>query len=1102
MVGALAALDAPARNRAWCVVHAGSCSAPRGRKPRLHACQCHPVGFVSSAAGADSSQGVQVPALPPPSATGVRVAGDTYQWLYAWEGCVQAYRDALEGVRGAVAGIGVEVEAAGNLDDVVYYYADGKPTRYAQVKYAADASTAVGEAYLFKPSADGGPSILQKITRSWQDLTQNGAKVQLALLTNRSSDPTDVLFKGRDARTGLLRPRADLQGPRSERGKARARWAAHAGLDEAQLLQLLDVWEFHLGREEPLQRKLVSHLMQAAGLHHDDQAIKIGIQWVTQQVIGGKRRLSLTDIREAISELGLLIGRPAELGTALNGDVPALVARPRAVTDWQPDRLGVHRAVQDHDGLKLPPYVERDPDGELRRHLDTLARVGAGMVVVRGDSCTGKTRSAWEAVTVCLPDWQLLYPKSAAGLRSCLQANVLDTPTVIWLDNAHHLFAEADGNPAAEDLLGLLEQPPVPVIVLATMWPTPIDAPGSEPKKQGRTRHIQSLLDWARTIHQPETFDADALSRFEDQARGDGQWAQAAVQARVNGELCQRLAAAPELLDRYRCADLAPGKALVTAALEARRLGARGPLPLAFLEHAALGYLSPDQRRKLDRQTWFTDALAWARAPVKEVASCLQGVLAPDGLGEAADLVDLSDIIEQQMAPERWGVQPPAELWQAAQSDLTDGNDLEALALRAFAFARFQIARDLYVAALDRATFSAFEGLCFSYDETNRLRTTQGLKELRDQVDRLDDGGAGLAYLGTSLMQLALAGEAVEYADTLQSIAEELLTRACREGNLDAHLALAYFLHEQGRHRDAEALASPPEPPAPDDPAQLLHDAAVGDATALVALRKVVDRKNETFQKIAAAAFRGSPVLWNWPTRLTRAGAPDLVEPLLRAGADTGDRQARSRLVSFLDGQERSQEADAVLRKAAVTDLDALNTLFHRLWPHDPRTAREILTEAAKAGHILHVLHVLRPLTYGGRLPRDRRFSITAIRVLARLDYEPAQVQLARTLLTEADELERERTPHRDLVARKRDEALQLLRQAAPGHREARSLLGRLAEQEDNHEEAAYWYRQAIDTGDYQMFPAVLQALRQGTSPDEGEILYGLDADGKLLPAW
>ncbi|MET8809884.1 hypothetical protein [Streptomyces sp. NPDC004546] len=98
-------------------------------------------------------------------------------------------------------------------------------------------------------------------------------------------------------------------------------------------------------------------------------------------------------------------------------------------------------------------------------------------------------------------------------------------------------------------------------------------------------------------------------------------------------------------------------------------------------------------------------------------------------------------------------------------------------------------------------------------------------------------------------MGIALASETVEYADTLQSLVEELLTRACREGSSEAHLGLEYFLHDQGRHRDAEALTPPPEPPTPHDPAQVLHDATEGDATALEGLRKAVSRQNEAFHQ-------------------------------------------------------------------------------------------------------------------------------------------------------------------------------------------------------------------------------------------------------------
>ncbi|MGW6754314.1 hypothetical protein [Streptomyces sp. NPDC055006] len=55
-----------------------------------------------------------------------------------------------------------------------------------QVKYAVDASIAVGEEFLFELSGDGGPSILQKITRSWQALTQDGARVGNCFLIDRS----------------------------------------------------------------------------------------------------------------------------------------------------------------------------------------------------------------------------------------------------------------------------------------------------------------------------------------------------------------------------------------------------------------------------------------------------------------------------------------------------------------------------------------------------------------------------------------------------------------------------------------------------------------------------------------------------------------------------------------------------------------------------------------------------------------------------------------------------------------------------------------------------------------------------------------------------
>ncbi|MFE2449894.1 hypothetical protein ACFXDF_49090, partial [Streptomyces sp. NPDC059426] len=81
-----------------------------------------------------------MPDLPVPSSTAVRIAGDRYQWLAAWQGCVAAVRDAALRASNPVVAVGVEADDAGNLDDVVLYR-QVPPHTYMQVKYAADSST-------------------------------------------------------------------------------------------------------------------------------------------------------------------------------------------------------------------------------------------------------------------------------------------------------------------------------------------------------------------------------------------------------------------------------------------------------------------------------------------------------------------------------------------------------------------------------------------------------------------------------------------------------------------------------------------------------------------------------------------------------------------------------------------------------------------------------------------------------------------------------------------------------------------------------------------------------------------------------------------------
>jgi hypothetical protein len=139
---------------------------------------------------------------PAPSPTGVRIAGDRYQWLIAWQACVTVLRDASESVVNPAVSVGVEVDDAGNVDDVVIRR-NQPPHSYKQVKYAVDSSTPVNSDYLTAPSKTGGPSILRKLAASWQQLTSAGDGADLAIITNRAPDPADPLISARDARTRL-----------------------------------------------------------------------------------------------------------------------------------------------------------------------------------------------------------------------------------------------------------------------------------------------------------------------------------------------------------------------------------------------------------------------------------------------------------------------------------------------------------------------------------------------------------------------------------------------------------------------------------------------------------------------------------------------------------------------------------------------------------------------------------------------------------------------------------------------------------------------------------------------------------------------------------
>lgn len=239
-----------------------------------------------------------------PSASGVRIAGDNYQWLHAWRCCMEALHEHLTGnSSNPVIAVGVEEVGVGNGDDVVLYRTQS-PHTYVQVKYAVDNRSAVNLDYLDRSG------VLRKMVKTYTDLTKTGTPVVMRLVTNRTIDHNDLLTTDRDSRDGRLLPRAAQGGARSDRAKARLAWAKKAETDEAGLLDFLANFHLDVAYDVERAQRETSLLMTANGLRSDAAAIALGTDWIEKQVIAGRRRLGLDDINNAVATLTLQAGSP------------------------------------------------------------------------------------------------------------------------------------------------------------------------------------------------------------------------------------------------------------------------------------------------------------------------------------------------------------------------------------------------------------------------------------------------------------------------------------------------------------------------------------------------------------------------------------------------------------------------------------------------------------------------------------------------------------------------------------------------------------------------------------------------------------------------
>jgi tetratricopeptide (TPR) repeat protein len=423
---------------------------------------------------------------------------------------------------------------------------------------------------------------------------------------------------------------------------------------------------------------------------------------------------------------GMLARLAGEVRDALArpGDHVTMPGRPlEEVTN--PFILEVHQPVQPEDappGLPLlPPYVPREHDEVLAQVVRAAAGGRSTIAVLVGGSSTGKTRACWEAIAVLRgqnPSWRLWHPIDPSRPDAALAELAGVGPrTVVWLNEAQFYLDPTEaglGEQVAAGLRELLRDPGrAPVLVLATLWPRFWDTLTTRPA-DGDDRHAQAReLLAEQYITVPAAFTPAQMRQLDRVA--DPRMVLAARSA-PDGEVIQFLAGAPILLARYRNATPA-AKALIHAAMDARRLGMGAVLPQAFLEAAAPGYLTDSEWDTLG-EDWLEQALAYTAVPCKGARGPLTRIRSrPDrhvrNNGDqsgnmattAGALYRLADYLDQYGRHTRGSQLPPAEFWHAAcHASLPD---LNALASNAERRGLLRDAARLYKLATSRGSTNA-----------------------------------------------------------------------------------------------------------------------------------------------------------------------------------------------------------------------------------------------------------------------------------------------------------------------------------------------------------------------------------------------------------
>jgi TPR repeat protein len=621
------------------------------------------------------------------------------------------------------------------------------------------------------------------------------------------------------------------------------------------------------------------------------------------------------------------------LGRLVNGVRQPLPPKP--VTEWNALDLGVHPAIDTgpDDSAGLPSYVCRSHDRELRGLLS--GEGDAVLVVLVGGSCTGKTRACYEAVRECLGGWPMFRPADAPELERLLSRQQIDERAVVWLDEAHvYLDGRLQrGSEAVQCLQRALTGGPGPLIVIGSMPRERWADLTAQPERGQDDPHLQARrllgMHAVRKIEVPDDFSTAEPGDLRDLDRAADHDPRLAAAQRAAGDglqITQVLAGGVLLLDRYLHSPDPYSRAVVTAAMDARRMGHGDAIPAALLEKAVPGYLTASQRTA--PLHWFDTALSTAAEAVHGVRALTPTRRQP-GIGDPDGYI-LHDYLDEHARTAREAVAPPASLWDALLACTASPADLIRVAAEAKDRGLYRYAVLSAARAAEAADAGAILFVARLLSEAGRVE--ESVSWLRPFAEAGD--AEAMLLLATELPK---SEQEDRYSEGLS-----WLKRAAESGNARAMWELVDLYGTRQEISQAPELAEQAigwlrqlaggeDPKAMQHLADLLDDMGEAEeaaywreqrAAAGTRERERIIRVLESGEHQAELAAAAREMLGPRKSQPYPRPEDEASIPTLRSRAIAGDLRAMERLAKLLDQAGKTAEAMEWLSRAAEGGQD------------------------------------------------------------------------------------------------------------------------------------------------------------------------------------